>query len=137
MLVDDDEHSATANASALERAINLVAGQQKRVRKIDGDAERTEKIVNDKLNLKRTYASIKDSHSSLLLSTAVIGFTVITIVFAPLSFVTALLALNIQGFDTLRSRNDPDAPYKGGELGKIFGRCPHELFRQRNHEPYH
>ncbi|KAI1277449.1 hypothetical protein F5Y07DRAFT_362992 [Xylaria sp. FL0933] len=75
---------------------------QKRVRKIDGDAERVEKRMQDQLNLKRTYASIADARSSirlgvagLILSTAVIGFTVVTIIFAPLAFVTALFALPI------------------------------------------
>ncbi|KAI0438566.1 hypothetical protein F4803DRAFT_565161 [Xylaria telfairii] len=51
---------------------------QKRVRKIDGDAERVEKRIQDQLNLKRTHISINDARTSLLLGTAVIGFTVIT-----------------------------------------------------------
>ncbi|KAI0430614.1 hypothetical protein F5Y09DRAFT_226174 [Xylaria sp. FL1042] len=75
---------------------------QKRAWKIDADAERVEKRIQDQLNLKRTYASIDDARASirlgiagLVLSTAVIGFTVVTIIFAPLAFVTALFALPI------------------------------------------
>jgi hypothetical protein len=84
---------------------------QKRIRKIDGDAERIEKNVQDLLNLKRTYASVQDSHASVLLSIAAIGFAVVTIIFAPLAFLTALFALDMQGFDRLRvrgaSNNEP------------------------------
>jgi hypothetical protein len=71
------------------------------VRKIDGDAERIEKANQELLNLKHTHSSIKDAHSSLILSTAVIGFTVVTIVFAPLAFLTALFTLKIEGFGRL------------------------------------
>ncbi|KAI1304476.1 hypothetical protein F5Y03DRAFT_357436 [Xylaria venustula] len=81
---------------------NTIETYQKRVEKINRDAERVEKMIQDQLNLKRTYASIEDTRSSirlgiagLILSTAVIGFTVITIIFAPLAFVTALFALPI------------------------------------------
>jgi Mg2+ and Co2+ transporter CorA len=91
------------------------------VLKIDGDAERVQKAVQDKLDLKRTYASVKDAHSSLLLSTAVIGFTVVTIVFAPLAFLTALFALNIDGFDLLQLKGR-DGVYSSGKMSAIFGR---------------
>jgi hypothetical protein len=67
----------------------------RRVEKIDGDADRIEKNIQDMLNLKRTHASIRDAHSSLILSTAVIGFTVITIVFTPLAFLTVVMAFSI------------------------------------------
>jgi len=70
----------------------------KRVKKIDGDAERVEKRIQDQLNLKRTHASINDTRTSLRLGTAVIGFTVVTVIFAPLAFMTALLALPIDIF---------------------------------------
>lgn len=84
---------------------------QRRIKKIDGDAERIEKNVQDLLNLKRTYASVQDSHASVLLSIAAIGFAVVTIIFAPLAFLTALFALDMQGFDRLRvhgtSENEP------------------------------
>ena len=68
---------------------------RERVSRIDHDAERVDKTVQDRLNAKRTFASIHDARASILLAIAVIGFTVITILFAPLAFVTALFALNI------------------------------------------
>jgi hypothetical protein len=76
-----------------------------RIAKIDGDAERIEKTVQDMLSLKRTYASVQDSHASVLLSTAAIGFAIVTIIFAPLAFLTALFALDITGFDNLRVKS--------------------------------
>ncbi|GAW19291.1 hypothetical protein ANO14919_087770 [Xylariales sp. No.14919] len=95
----------------VKRSRGIIEKYQKRVRKIDGDAERVEKRIQDQLNLKRTHASIEDARASLtlgthglILSTAVIGFTVVTIIFAPLAFVTALFALPI---DTLLSNQFP------------------------------
>ncbi|KAI1740152.1 hypothetical protein F4680DRAFT_419819 [Xylaria scruposa] len=84
----------------VKRSRNDITRYLKRVSKIDNDAERIEKGIQDQLNLKRTHASIRDAEASLLaaragliISAAVIGFTVITVIFAPLAFVTALFAL--------------------------------------------
>ncbi|KAI1264867.1 hypothetical protein F5Y18DRAFT_388681 [Xylariaceae sp. FL1019] len=74
---------------------NVIEKYRKRAKKIDADAERVEKMIQNQLNLKRTYASIEDARTSLLLGTAVIGFTVITVIFAPLAFMTALFALPV------------------------------------------
>ncbi|KAI0107517.1 hypothetical protein GGR51DRAFT_570887 [Nemania sp. FL0031] len=114
----------------------MIRKYQKRVKKIGEDAARVEKIIQDQLNLKRTHASIKDARASLtlgtaglILSTAVIGFTLITIVFAPLAFVTALFALPI---DTLlrnqvlfkRAEDDaqPTTAYPTSYVGTWFGK---------------
>lgn len=70
---------------------------KKRVAKIDRDAERIENLIQNQLNMKRTYASIRDARTGLILSAAVIGFTVITIIFAPLAFMTSLLDLPLEG----------------------------------------
>ncbi|KAI3324312.1 hypothetical protein HD806DRAFT_65144 [Xylariaceae sp. AK1471] len=74
---------------------NAIEKHRKRAKKIDADAERVERMIQNQLNLKRTYASFEDARTSLLLGTAVIGFTVITVIFAPLAFMTALFALPI------------------------------------------
>ncbi|EON69260.1 hypothetical protein W97_08420 [Coniosporium apollinis CBS 100218] len=105
----------------VENARSTLRQYEERIKKIDGDAEQIEKAVQDILELKRTYSSIKDAHSSVLLSTAVIGFTVITVVFAPLTFLTALFALKINGFDKLQvNGSDPDSPYRSDYMGGIF-----------------
>ncbi|KAL1795394.1 hypothetical protein ACET3X_007210 [Alternaria dauci] len=92
-----------------------------RVTKIDDDAGRIEKTIQDMLNLKRTYASIRETHNSLILSTAVIGFTVITIVFTPLAFLTALFALKIEGLEKLQVPSG-DGTYHKGKISGIFGK---------------
>jgi hypothetical protein len=61
--------------------------------KINADAARIEKVILDELNLKRTFATMEDTRMGILLSTAVIGFTVIMVIFALLAFVMALFAL--------------------------------------------
>jgi hypothetical protein len=149
LIYDDciDEEDLHPDWARVRRAESSLAQYEGRIKKIDGDTERIEKAVNDMLNLKRTYASIKDTHSSLLLSTAVIGFTVITIVFAPLAFLTALFALKIDGFEKLHvNGSDPDSAYKSSYMGGIFSRCSlvrivpasvsidfcHSQFRDRN-----
>lgn len=65
----------------------------RRVEKIDEDAKRVEERIQVQLDLKKTHAGLKESHNSAVLSSAVIGFTIITIIFAPLSFMTSLLAV--------------------------------------------
>jgi signal transduction histidine kinase len=108
--------SPPADWRPVEDAQKILKQYQQRVQKIDGDAERIEKNVQDLLDLKRTYASVqmsqasvrlaqtsvKDSHASVLLSVAAIGFAIVTIIFAPLAFLVGLFALNFQSFDSLR-----------------------------------
>ena len=85
-------------------ARDQLGAYRRRKDKIDADAERISQSIQDQLDLKRTNASMvdarrsqQDAHTSLLLSTAVIGFTIITIIFAPIAFMTSLFALPIDG----------------------------------------
>jgi hypothetical protein len=57
---------------------------KRRIQKIDENAQRAEQWVLGQLQLKNTHASLKESHNSTVLSTAVIGFTIITVIFTPL-----------------------------------------------------
>ncbi|CAI9630206.1 unnamed protein product [Alternaria burnsii] len=103
----------------IEASQETIQQYMRRVKKIDGDANRIEKSIQDMLNLKRTHASIRDAHSSLIVSTAVIGFTVITIVFTPLAFLTALFALKIDGFEKLQISGS-DGVFHSAKIGGIF-----------------
>lgn len=105
----------------IESSQETIQQYMRRVEKIDGDADRIEKSIQDMLNLKRTHASIRDAHSSLIVSTAVIGFTVITVVFTPLAFLTALFALKIDGFENLQIFGT-DGVYHRGKIGGIFSK---------------
>jgi signal transduction histidine kinase len=111
-----------ADWALVEEARNTLSEYRQRADKIDHDAERVEKAIQDMLNLKRAVASSQDAHSSLILSTAVIGFTVITIVFAPLAFLTALFALKVEGFGELYMKGaGQDGVYDKRKLAGILG----------------
>ena len=112
------------------RAKSRLEGYLDRIKKKSNDAERIEESIQAKLELKRTNAGIKHAHNSLLLSMAVVGFTVITVVFAPLQFLTALFALDVEGFDKLKVTLPPDNDneeairvYSSRKLVGIFGKC--------------
>ena len=112
---------------AIEVAKSQIRMYRDRVSKIDRDAERADKTVQDRLNLKRTFASIRDSRASmsdaktsLLLAIAVIGFTVITILFAPLAFMTALFALDIDLLAKNKVGEGDDAVYPSGYIAWTF-----------------
>jgi hypothetical protein len=123
-LKQDKEYAA--GWAPVEEALITLERYQKWTRKIDIDAERIEKNVQDMLNLKRTYASVQDSHASVLLSVAAIGFTIVTIIFAPLAFLTALFALNLQGFDKLRVKQS--AGEDGTSVNVIRGATENQDF---------
>jgi Mg2+ and Co2+ transporter CorA len=82
----------------LLRARRLLDKDSKRAEKVDRDAERIAQSIKDQLDLKRTHASIRDARSSLVLGVAVASFTVVTIIFTPLAFLTSLFALPIDQF---------------------------------------
>ena len=114
----------------LRTARGQIKRYRDRVAKIDKDAERIDKAIGDLLNLKRTEASMRDAaasgrdaRTSLLLGVAVIGFTVITVIFAPLAFMTALFALNIDELVKHKSGNGDDAVYPSWYIFVTFGKC--------------
>jgi hypothetical protein len=51
------------------------------IQKIDEDAERVEQWITGQLDLKKTHDILRESQDSTVLSTVVIGFTGITIIF--------------------------------------------------------
>jgi hypothetical protein len=105
----------------------LIKTYRDRVSKIERDAERVDKTVQDRLNLKRTFAGIRDARASMndaktsiLLAVSVIGFTVITILFAPLAFMTALFALDIDETAKHKTGEGNDAVYSSGYIIRTF-----------------
>ncbi|KAI1188550.1 hypothetical protein F5B17DRAFT_394896, partial [Nemania serpens] len=137
-LTEDEEKEAMSLLEIVRSSRGTIESYQERARKIDKDAEMVEKRMQDQLNLKRTYASIRDARTRVTLGSAVIGFTVITIIFAPLAFVTALFALPIDSllknqfvFDGTEGSSgppsdaagapDPTRAYTKRYLGTWFG----------------
>ena len=114
----------------LKNAYEKLRAYRERVKKIDGDAERIEKNIQDQLNLKRTYASIRDArasirdaHSSVVLGTAVIGFTIVTVIFTPLAFMTSLFALPIDKLVKHQSTEiNGTKTFPTNYVGKWFGK---------------
>ena len=122
-----DEETKNILRKMVERPIWQIPLFLERIDKIDKDAERVEKWIASQLDLKVKHASLKESHNSTVLSTAVIGFTVITIIFTPLAFLASLLALPIERFTKLQSNatavtGEPLAVYTTNYTGTWFGK---------------
>ncbi|KAF2660086.1 hypothetical protein K491DRAFT_109518 [Lophiostoma macrostomum CBS 122681] len=97
----------------LNQGTKCLQKYKKQIEKINRDASRVAKSIDDMLNLSRTEASIQLAQSSiteaqnsikmarysLFLGLAALAFAVVTIIFTPLSFVTSLLALPIGADD--------------------------------------
>jgi len=71
---------------------------KRRVAKLDEDAQRVERAIDRKLDLKTKHANMNESHVTAIISAAVFGFTIITIIFTPLSFIVSLFTLPIDRF---------------------------------------
>jgi hypothetical protein len=90
------EDRATAIVIVQETS-SLLQRLKDRIDKIDQDAERVQNLIPQYLELKRSYASIKEANYTALLGAAVFAFSIVTIIFTPLSFAAALLALPNDG----------------------------------------
>ncbi|KAF4632926.1 hypothetical protein G7Y89_g5196 [Cudoniella acicularis] len=82
----------------IQRPLIQFAKFNRRIAKLDEDAERVERAIDRKLDLKTKHASLREAHTMAIMSAAVFGFTIITIIFTPLSFVVTLFALPIDRF---------------------------------------
>ncbi|KAI0550464.1 hypothetical protein F4679DRAFT_583429 [Xylaria curta] len=91
---------------------------RRRIAKLEEDAERVERNIATKLDLKQKHAAMREAHSTAVISAAVFGFTIITIIFAPLSFIAALFALPIDEFNKGKMENDKDGVYSSAYIGK-------------------
>lgn len=99
----------------------------RRIEKIDKDAERVQNSIITQLGLKTDHASLKESRNSTYLSTSVIGFTIVTLVFTPLSFLCSLFALPAVRFqqnqlNNTGSINDESYGYSNSYLGRWMGK---------------
>lgn len=83
---------------AIMRAQSQFDRYRRRITQLDEDVQRMENSIMIKLDLKQKHASLRESHATAVMSAAVLGFTVITIIFTPLSFLTSLFALPIERF---------------------------------------
>ncbi|GAW15172.1 hypothetical protein ANO14919_045810 [Xylariales sp. No.14919] len=91
---------------------------KRRTRKLEEDAERVEKNILTMLDLKQKHAAMREAHSTAVLGATVFGFTIITVIFAPLAFVAALFALPIDKFNEGKDMNGTDGVYSSSYIGK-------------------
>ncbi|KAJ8119294.1 hypothetical protein ONZ43_g3724 [Nemania bipapillata] len=91
---------------------------RQQIAKLEEDAERVERDVSIQLDLKQKHATMKEAHSVAILSATVFGFTIITVIFAPLSFIVALFALPIDLFNEGKDGNTQDGVYSSKYIGK-------------------
>ncbi|KAI0527796.1 hypothetical protein F5B22DRAFT_4466 [Xylaria bambusicola] len=91
---------------------------RRRITKLEQDAERVEQDIQIQLDLKQKHATMKEAHSLAVLSATIFGFTIITVIFAPLSFIVALFALPIDKFNEGKVGNDKDGVYSSIYVGK-------------------
>lgn len=89
---------------------------QDRIERADKDAERVQNLIPQYLELKRSYTAMKESHYTALLGAAVFDFSVVTIIFTPMAFVVALLAVPDNSLLVA------PAKHKNAFLGKVTGR---------------
>lgn len=75
----------------------------RRIAQLDEDAQRVERSVTAMLDLKSKHATIREAHTSAIMGAAVVGFTIVTIIFTPLSYMATLFALPI---NTLQDKQD-------------------------------
>lgn len=111
--------------------------------KLAEDAVRIEECIKfrldvkqQRINLEQSRISLQESHTASIMGAAVLGFTIITVIFTPLSFLAALFALNISGYPNqgssstntnLESANttsgsDISVPYEPGWIAWTMGR---------------
>ncbi|KAJ8125876.1 hypothetical protein O1611_g7762 [Lasiodiplodia mahajangana] len=94
---------------------------KRRIEKLEQDAERVERNISTKLDLKQKHATIREAHSTAVLSATVFGFTIITVIFAPLSFIVALFALPLDTFNEGKN-GDQNGVYSSHYIGKWSGK---------------
>ena len=108
----------------LERPQTQFAKYKRQIVKLDADAGRVEGFITLQLDLKSKHASLQEAHVTTLMSAAVIGFTIVTIIFTPLSFLASLLALSTNEFQNhqYNSTLTNGAPfYHSSYIGKWMG----------------
>lgn len=104
VFVDPLDGPREHQAMGLDLGLSLTRPQEqferwkKEIVRLEEAADRVEKLISINLDLKQKHASMKEAHSTAIMSAAVFGFTLITIIFTPLSFIISLLALPVDRF---------------------------------------
>ena len=87
-----------------------LAKYRKQIDILEKDAERVANLITLQLDLKSKHAALKEAHLTSLMSAAIIGFTIVTIIFTPLAFLASLFALSTNQFQA----NQHDSTLESG-----------------------
>lgn len=104
---------------------HLFKKYKQRLQRLDDDAARVERSIELRLDLKQKHASLREARKATLMSASVIGFTLITAIFTPLSFMVSLFALPIDRFQTSKIGSGDDAYYTTSYIGKWISKSYH------------
>jgi hypothetical protein len=102
----------------------------KKIADLEATVQRTESSILTRLDIDAKFASLKEAQNASLMSAAVIGFTLVTIIFTPLSFLASLFALPIdifQGNQVPSLVNSGTKMYSTAYIGKWMGMFEYSL----------
>jgi Mg2+ and Co2+ transporter CorA len=97
---------------------------KREMQRLEENVKRVEDLVKNHLDLKQKYASMSEAHSAAILGTLVFGFTIITIIFTPLSFAISVFGLPIdrlQGKQIVSRWTNDAGMYTTNYIGKYIG----------------
>jgi Mg2+ and Co2+ transporter CorA len=92
-----------------------------RVDQIDQRAGKLESDINFLIDLKQKQANLNEARSTSTQGNAVLVFTIVTVLFTPLSFMAGLFALPI--VDKFPQNSNGNNAFSSLYLGKWFGKC--------------
>lgn len=104
----------------IEEASFRIQRLKDRIAKADQDAERVENLIPQYLELKRSYTAMKEAHYTALLGAIIFGFSVVTIIFTPMSFILALLAVPNDSFLVNSLLPKEKGPFIRKWTGKVY-----------------
>jgi hypothetical protein len=111
-----------------EKILNSIDQRQGKLSDMDSNAHRTFKNINNLFDMKQRQANVLEAHYSRKVSqdsgrqaTTVMIFTVVTIIFLPLSFMSSFFTLPIAEFPRDRANQNSVAMPLNYAAGRIFG----------------
>ncbi|KAH7303952.1 hypothetical protein B0I35DRAFT_454968 [Stachybotrys elegans] len=93
----------TGTAKALGETFIRDCGLQAmiaRVKEMDEDASATLQGLSNIIQAMQAQASLKEAEASRVMNLIILPFTIVTVIFTPLSFLTSLFAVNVLDFPT-------------------------------------
>lgn len=113
-------HQVQEKWRVIQRPQEYFSRIRTQLNKLDHDAERVQRSVELKLELKQRHESLTEARKASLMGASVLGFTIVTIIFAPLSFMAGLFALPIDQFQTKQASTQDSQPGETGAYSTTY-----------------